>query len=306
MYTLKRFGSFNIPGRKIQISDQPVKIVNRNKDMRVEIDPNGEYLIENMYVQYFIPDAAISSVILVHGGGQTGAVWEGTPDGREGWLHFFLKNNISVYIVDTVERGRSGWCPFPEVWPEQPELRNDKDTWMTFRLGEKQHFAERKPFDNLQFPMEVFEQMLTYNVPRWNINDECSATALSILIERIGPCSIIAHSQGCGMTMRAVESMPSLIQKVVLVEPASFYQLNIKEPSSVEVMILFGDNISKSELWRSMKELASTYLQYLTQHQLPATLIELPTVGITGNSHAMMLDKNNEVVAKYIIDWLGH
>lgn len=302
MYTLKKFGSFIIPGRKIEITNQPTKIVKRNENVSVEINPNGEYVIESMYVQYFIPVQTLFSVILVHGGGQTGAIWENTPDGRDGWLQFFLRNNIAVYIVDTVERGRSGWCPFPAFWPEEPELRNDTGTWFTFRLGEK-----GKPFDNLQFPMEAFDNMLTYNVPRWNINLECSAKALSILIDRIGPCSIIAHSQGCGIAMQAIETTSSLIQKVVLIEPANFFKPNISNSANpIDVMILFGDNLAQNTFWQSMKDLAISYVQYLNQHQFHASLIELPTIGIHGNSHAMMLDRNNETVAQYILDWLNN
>jgi hypothetical protein len=35
-----------------------------------------------------------------------------------------------------------------------------------------------------------------------------------------------------------------------------------------------------------------------------ATLIRLPEIGITGNSHMMMLERNNLQIARLIIDWL--
>jgi hypothetical protein len=36
-----------------------------------------------------------------------------------------------------------------------------------------------------------------------------------------------------------------------------------------------------------------------------AKLVTLPEVGIRGNSHMMMQDRNNLAVADYILEWLG-
>ena len=30
-------------------------------------------------------------IVLLHGGGMTGAMWEQTPDGRPGWMQHFLR-----------------------------------------------------------------------------------------------------------------------------------------------------------------------------------------------------------------------
>lgn len=305
MFTLKKFGSFTVPGRKIQIANQPLKTIQRNKDVSIEIDPNGEYSIENMYVQYFIPPAASCSVIFIHGGGLTGAIWENTPDGREGWLHYFLKNNFGVYIVDTVERGRAGWCPFPETWPGEPELRSAECTWTAFRIDDDQGFEKKEPFDDQQFPVEAFDQLVALNVPRWNCNAECSAQALATLIRKIGSCSIIAHSQGSEIAMRAVEMVPSLIQKVILVELASFYKFEAAEQfKDIEAMILLGDFINKNPFWQSLRQLTLQYAKHLSQNQIYVDLQELPDIGVKGNSHVMMLDKNNAIVAEHIINWL--
>ncbi len=46
-----------------------------------------------MYVQYHVPEPrrGTAPLLLWHGGGLTGATWESTPDGREGWSQFFLR-----------------------------------------------------------------------------------------------------------------------------------------------------------------------------------------------------------------------
>jgi hypothetical protein len=48
-------------------------------------------------------------VIMVHGSTHTAACLESTPDGREGWAPYFVRNGISTYIVDQAGRGRSGF-----------------------------------------------------------------------------------------------------------------------------------------------------------------------------------------------------
>ena len=39
----------------------------------------------------------------------TGACLESTPDGREGWYPYFVRNGVASYVVDQAGRGRSGF-----------------------------------------------------------------------------------------------------------------------------------------------------------------------------------------------------
>jgi hypothetical protein len=73
--------------------------------------PN-QIMIGQMYVQFQIPQnkkANTPPVIMVHGSSHTAACLESTPDGREGWSPYFVRNGVSTYIVDQAGRGRSGF-----------------------------------------------------------------------------------------------------------------------------------------------------------------------------------------------------
>ena len=73
--------------------------------------PN-QITIGQMYVQFQIPATKKANqppVIMVHGSSHTAACLESTPDGREGWAPYFVRNGISTYIVDQAGRGRSGF-----------------------------------------------------------------------------------------------------------------------------------------------------------------------------------------------------
>ena len=108
---LKEMGSFHVGGREVTISGKPVKeVVFTPGGVPAKVDPNGVYQVEQMYVQYFIPQNQRGALPLLmwHGGGLTGVTYETTPDGREGWLNYFVKKGWAVYNSDAVERGRCG------------------------------------------------------------------------------------------------------------------------------------------------------------------------------------------------------
>src|SRR5262245_40372713 len=72
----------------------------------------SQITIGQMYVQFQIPARKKPNtppVIMVHGSTHTAACLESTPDGREGWAPYFVRNGISTYVVDQAGRGRSGF-----------------------------------------------------------------------------------------------------------------------------------------------------------------------------------------------------
>ncbi len=76
-----------------------------------EPTPN-QITIGQMYVQFQIPankKANMPPAIMVHGSSHTAACLESTPDGREGWAPYFVRQGISTYVVDQAGRGRSGF-----------------------------------------------------------------------------------------------------------------------------------------------------------------------------------------------------
>src|SRR5215208_2156621 len=53
---LRDMGSFHVGGRVIEIAGQPIKeVVFTPGGVPAKVDPNGKYQVEQMYVQYFLP-----------------------------------------------------------------------------------------------------------------------------------------------------------------------------------------------------------------------------------------------------------
>ena len=76
---------------------------------RIDRAIEGAPMVGQMYVEFQIPQKLEHPypIVMIHGGGQTGTNFTGTPDGREGWAQFFLRRGYAVYVVDQVGRGRS-------------------------------------------------------------------------------------------------------------------------------------------------------------------------------------------------------
>src|SRR5262249_24592494 len=66
-----------------------------------------------LYVEHWIPAQVRHpyAVVLVHGGYGQGTDWLSTPDGRRGWLSYFIEQGYKVYLVDRPGQGRNPFQP---------------------------------------------------------------------------------------------------------------------------------------------------------------------------------------------------
>ena len=127
---LRGMGSFHIGGRVAEVKGKEVRMIVRQPGGPLtKLDPNGKYMVEQMYVQYFLPKNKKGKLPLLmwHGGGLTGVTYESTPDGRDGWMQFFVRKGWDTYVSDAVERGRSGFAS-PDVWPPRPVAHHAQPT----------------------------------------------------------------------------------------------------------------------------------------------------------------------------------
>jgi dipeptidyl aminopeptidase/acylaminoacyl peptidase len=75
--------------------------------------------------------------------------------------------------------------------------------------------------------------------------------------------------------------------------------------AKIPILVLFGDNIKGSPRWAPRLKQCRAFVHAANIAGINAELILLPEVGIHGNSHMMMQDKNNLQVADWMLDWIG-
>lgn len=307
MITLKDFGSFHVGGKQVTISGQPKKHINFTPQASFEHDPNGTFQIEHAYVQYFIPEPLQHElpVLMIHGGGMTGANWETTPDGRPGWIQRFLEAGYATYVIDNVERGRAGWCALPDQWAGEPIMRPDVQAWELFRFGKVEDFPSRKPFAEMQFPIEALTQFSQHSVPRWTTTDAPMKAGILAALERIGPCIVICHSQGGELSLDTVGQRPDLVRHAISLEGSGFPNVDTAvDLSRQHWLFIMGDNIEAHPFWVTRMAETKAAIEALTKGGSDATLCHLPESGILGNSHMLMMDRNSDQIARLVMDWL--
>lgn len=272
-----------------------------------KVDPNGEHAYGQMYVQeYRLSEPRHPHPILLwHGGGMTGCTWETTPDGRDGWLWRFLQAGYDVLVSDAVERGRSSWARFPEVYRESPVFRTKREAWTTFRIGPDYDPDPqlRIAFAGQQFPVESFDDFANQWVPRWPGHEAMVLEAYTKLIDHVGTCCIVAHSQGAGFAAEIARRRPASVLSVVCVEPGG-----MPEPKALNNLpphlIVWGDFIAASgSHWIGYRRQAQHYLDAIRGTTETHTL-DLPMAGISGNSHFPMMDRNSDEIFDLVQAWL--
>ncbi len=309
---LRGMGSFHVGGRIAEVSGKEVRMIQRQPGgPMTKLDPNGQYMVEQMYVQYFLPKTKKGKypLLMWHGGGLTGVTFESTPDGREGWLNMFVRKGWDVYNSDAVERGRSGFAS-ADVWADAPIFLTYQDPYERFRIGDgagswNADPSKRKLMPGSAFPAEAYENYMKQSVPRWLSTDKAIVAAYLALIDKVCPCVMLLHSQGGTFGFQVAEQRPDKIKGIVAVEAASPGNIaNAPKLKGVPVLQIFGDYVDQHPRWSTFKKADMAYGEAIKAAGGTADWINLPDIGIKGNSHMLMQDKNNAEIAEVIQKWL--
>jgi len=311
--SLAAFGSFHVGGRAVALQGLPPRTVRlTNAGTPAAIDPNGTHWVEAMYAQYFVPQPQRFGppLMLWHGGGLTGACWETTPDGREGWLPYFVRRGWATLSCDAVERGRAGFAPTPQVFLDAPMHQPVHWAWDRFRIGAGSGSwhddpQRRRPMPGGRFPVQAYDRFVKQFVPRWTETDEAILRGYLALIDEVGPCCVLAHSQGGQFALQAAQARPDVVQAVVLVEPSGF--ANPAQAHTLRrtpILVVQGDGQRLEGRSAALRERVDVYFDVLRAAGVTVELLDLPAQGIGGNSHMMMMDLNSDDIAGLIATWL--
>jgi pimeloyl-ACP methyl ester carboxylesterase len=202
----------------------------------VEVE-GGNVMEGSMYVEHFKPAKVTRPfpVVMIHGGGQTGTNFTGTPDGRRGWTHDFLREGYEVYVTDQPGRARSG-----QFEDSYGRVTRNATTRIEQRFTAPRDFklwpqAER----HTQWPGSgrkgdpVFDQFYASQVASISNGDKIEAlnqAAGAALLDRIGPAVVMVHSQSGPFGWLIADARPQLVKGIVSIEPSGppFRELDFK------------------------------------------------------------------------------
>ena len=347
------------PSSPIVLSDQGYFFVGGSY---VSSGDQDRAMTGQIYVHYQVPENVTHPypVIMIHGGGQTGTNFMGTPDGREGWADFFLREGYAVYVIDQPGRGKSAF---------NKETYGELSSPSTV-LGLEQRFTAPEKFKlwpqaslHTQWPGTgmagdpVFDEFFASQVPSITSGDlmeRLNRRAGAALLDKIGPSILLTHSQSGPFGWQIADARPKLVKGILAVEPsggpfynspvlggdlarpwgitstALKYEPAVSNPSDIKrVQKAQADAPGLVRCWSQAKPArklvnlqnipififvseASYHAQYdhctskyLTQAGVANDFIRLEDIGIRGNGHMIMLERNNTVTAKLMTDWLS-
>jgi len=335
-FEVAKQGSFFVGGVKVQapgILDPYTAVASASDDGQI-------YHYDHLYAQYQIPpNARQYPLVLVHGGGGTGRVWESTPDGREGYQTIFLRRGWAVYIVDFPRRGRAGYPSFngpfgtfggTPLVTNRTNRSGDQLAFVRWRLG----LEYLRYFPNSQFPQApgALDQFFSHLVPTVD-NTTVIVDGLVALFEKIGPAILVTHSQSVTLGwMTAIRS--SNVKGIVAYEGGSFFPTgeqpapiprydgtpsvpgtavslgDFMQLTKMPIQIVYGDGISAPSPFPGVDGMrlnlaySREMVAAVNRYGGDMSLVHLPEIGIHGNTHFIYSDMNNVQIADLMSTFL--
>ncbi len=292
------------------------------------IEEGQSYHADHAVVDFQVPANTYRlPLVFVHGYGQSARSWTTTPDGREGFNNLMLRHQFSTYLVDLPGRGKAGRTTANLNLKPQA----DEQFWFDiFRIGEWPQFNKGVQFPSDSASLEQFFRQMTPNLSTLNKD----VPALNALFDKIGNGILVTHSAG-GLTGWMVAIQRQNVKAIISYEPGGylFPEGEVPEPmpsltgtlsgisitkeeflklTKIPIVLYFGDYIPEEvtnklggENWRVRLQMGRKFVETINKYGGDATLVELPKIGIYGNTHFLMSDLNNVQIADLLKDWLG-
>ena len=289
---------------------------------------SGDVTIDQMYVQFQIPFTfGLGSrvpVVFVHGCCLTSKTWETTPDGRMGWYEYFTRRGFPTYLAEQSGRARSGFngTIYNEVRqglqpPDaQPPvlIATYQFAWSVFRFGPTYGAV----WPDEQFPMDKVDELFKQVIPDLILTEVPDLSAefanpttnnptvvnMAALARSLGGAVLVGHSQSSGFPTQAALKDPTGVRGIIQLETGCFDNLTpdqIAVLAKIPILIVVGDHFTTPQPTAACQ----TELKQVNAAGGDMTFIALPTLGLKGNSHMFMQDRNNLQVADVIQYWIS-
>ncbi|MEO8060111.1 MAG: hypothetical protein ABI671_17490 [Burkholderiales bacterium] len=318
---LQSQGSFFVGGRTVETESAGWS------DMKAVFGESfeaGKVLVDQMYVQFQTPPKpSHTPIVFMHGGLLSSKQWETTPDGRMGWYEYFTRRGFPTYMAEQSGRARSGFNAtiFNQVRngnllpSKQPRVYvgTSNMAWKVFRFGLKLGEAypdQQFPLDHVDaFYKQVIPDMFETQVPSLLAELVTPETKnptvenFADLAQELGGAILVGHSQSAGFPTQAVLKNKGGIKGIIQLETGCFSNLTddqVKTLAKVPILVMVGDYLGKHPDATCVKQ-----MDQIKAAGGDMTFISLPGVGIKGNSHMFMQDKNNLQIADILVNWVG-
>lgn len=206
-----------------------------------------------------------------------------------------------------------------DTWSaESKEYMPGDQAWYThFRIGR----VAPDRYDGSQFPegdeaQNQFFRQMTPNTGSFDmaVNVAAMDEVMKDVKARTGKKSIyVTHSQG-GRVGWDVDT--ENVAAIVAIEPGGTPEIGSEQykkflDAKIPMIIYFGDyidngpeDIQSTSFWKAVRDGAVAFAEQYNKDGGNCTVINLPDIGMTGNSHFMFQEKNSEEIAAHVENWI--
>ena len=311
-----RQGQFWIPGDRVEVAGQT-------------------YQRGPLFAQWEAPEEVTRRwpIVLIHGGGYQGAEWLETPDGRPGWAQRLVEAGYATIVVDRPGQGRS---------PYHPETMGAMGPPFSYENGRKIYFPPDQQPQHTQWPFDDGDEaamdgfIAGYGPLPADLafSEDMEADRLARLLDRIGPAILLTHSASGPVGWLVADRRPGMVKAVVAIEPmgppfADIPNIGALSWGLTATPLTFDPPRSSAG---AVKDADPTSLRLPNLADLPiavvtgetssfapasppivamlkaggaaAEQIDLPALGIKGNGHGLIYEKNSDEALRPVLDWL--
>jgi hypothetical protein len=290
--------AFHLGGREIPVTGSGV-----------EADQTDVTYVGQVAVTALLPDRPTERppIVMLPGFGIAVTSYLETPDGREGWAMDAIRRSHPVYLVEPALSARAGISPDQSIrlfsW-------GSHNVWRRWGLGE----AYPVPFDDGQFPVEYWDDVVK-SFAQVQVGDATGRGMIAVqnkdtvngvkqLLDRIGPSILLVHSASGTPGFETARNNSDQVLAVVNVEPVGCPTEALEQWTGIPVLSVFGDHMEVRPQMPPRQRNCQTTVDYLKDRGTAADMFALPEMGITGNSHLMMDERNSGELMAMILDWL--
>lgn len=320
---VERQGSFAVGGT---VRCEPGAFDAKNPEVAAGQTFSGDHA----YVYYQVPVGSRRlPLVMWHGGVQFSKSWETTPDGREGFQTLCLRRGFATFVLDQPRRGNAGRSLIEGT---DPPIADEQKWFNQFRVGLWPDYYDGVQFDRSPETLNQYFRSMTPNTGPFDL--EVVSSAVSALFDRVGHGILITHSQSGGPGWLTVIRNTN-VRSIISFEPGSNFvfpegEAPLPMPSSagplaalsvsteeflaltrIPIVIYYGDNIPDEptpvqgrDSWRVRLAMACRWAETVNRHGGDARIVQLPKIGILGNTHFPFSDLNNVEIADLVLDFL--
>ena len=134
--------------------------------------------------------------------------------------------------------------------------------------------------------------------------------ALADLAIKVKGAVIMGHSQSGAFPLQTALTDPTGTKGLIVMEgvctPASWSDAQIATLATIPILVVFGDHLADAfgGVWQTRFNDCQTFITRVNAAGGNAQMLWPPALGIHGNSHMIMQDKNNLQIADLILKWI--